>query len=131
MKPKRCAVRLAAEGGYANTQFSLAASFAEGLGVSQDDLQVYLWLTPAYITYRTADQREVVEWGALAIGTTGYDEDFWTDRRGLPTTEQLRTIGAAGSPRTRGFRWTTRMAWSASACSRQSPTKRRGFSFGS
>ncbi len=87
----RC-FRLAAEEGYANTQFSLAASFAEGLGVSQDDVQVYLWLTPAYITYRTADQREMVEWGALAIGTTGYDEDFWIDRRGLPTTEQLRTI---------------------------------------
>ena len=51
--------RLAAEQGHADAQFELAVGFADGLGVSQDDMQVYLWHTVAYVTYRTGDEREI------------------------------------------------------------------------
>ena len=32
------------------------------------------------------------EGDTLVIDTTGYNETFWLDRRGLPTTEKLRTL---------------------------------------
>jgi len=32
------------------------------------------------------------EGDTLVVETTGFNEDFWLDRRGLPHTEQLRTV---------------------------------------
>ena len=48
-----------AKNGHAKAQEHLGFMYSNGLGVSQDDVQAYLWYTVAYITYRTGDDREM------------------------------------------------------------------------